>query len=34
VPVRKNLLRADKPLQNMSTLAPVQATFALIRKHK
>src|SRR5262249_37066242 len=34
VPVRKNLLRADKLLQNMSTLAQVQATFALIRKHK
>jgi capsid protein len=34
VPVRRNLLRADKLLQNMSTLARVQATFALIRKHK
>jgi hypothetical protein len=34
VPVRRNLLRADKLLQNMSTLAQVQATFALIRKHK
>jgi hypothetical protein len=34
VPVRKNLLRADKLLQNMSTLAQVQATLALIRKHK
>jgi hypothetical protein len=34
VPVRKNLLRADKLLQNMSTLAQVQSTFALIRKHK
>jgi hypothetical protein len=32
--VRKNLLRADKLLENMSTLAQVQATFALIRKHK
>jgi capsid protein len=34
IPVRRNLLRADKLLQNMSTLAQVQATFALIRKHK
>jgi capsid protein len=34
LPVRRNLLRADKLLQNMSTLAQVQATFALIRKHK
>ena len=33
-PVRKNLDRADKLLRNMSTLAQVQATFALIRKHK
>lgn len=32
--VRKNLDRADKLLRNMSTLAQVQATFALIRKHK
>jgi hypothetical protein len=34
IPVRKNLQRADKLLRNMSTLAQVQATFALIRKHK
>jgi capsid protein len=32
--VRKNLERADKLLRNMSTLAQIQATFALIRKHK
>jgi capsid protein len=34
MPVRKNLERAEKLLRNMSTLAQVQATFALIRKHK
>ena len=33
-PVRKNLERADKLLRNMSTMAQVQATFAVIRKHK
>ena len=33
-PVRKNLERAEKLLRNMSILAQVQATFALIRKHK
>lgn len=33
-PVRKNLERADKLLRNMSLLAQVQATFALIRKHR
>ena len=33
VPVRKNLERAEKLLRNMSLLAQVQATFALIRKH-
>lgn len=34
LPVRKNLERAEKLLRNMSTLAQIQATFALIRKHK
>lgn len=33
-PVRKNLERADKLLRNMSVMAQVQATFAVIRKHK
>lgn len=33
-PVRKNLSRVEALLQNMSTLAAVQATFALIRQHK
>lgn len=33
-PVRKNLERAEKLLRNMSILAQVQATFAMIRKHK
>ena len=33
-PVQKNLERAEKLLRNMSTLAQIQATFALIRKHK
>lgn len=33
-PVRKNLERADTLLRNMSTLAAVQATYAVIRKHK
>jgi hypothetical protein len=33
-PVRKNLQRAETLLRNMSILAQVQATFALIRKHK
>ena len=32
-PIRKNLERADKLLRNMSVLAQVQATFAVIRKH-
>lgn len=34
LPVRKNLDRAEKLLRNMSVLAQVQATFALIRRHK
>lgn len=33
-PVRKNLERADKLLRNMSVMAQVQATFAVLRKHK
>lgn len=33
-PVRKNLERADKLLRNMSVMGQVQATFAVIRKHK
>lgn len=33
LPVRKNLERADKLLRNMSMLAQIRATFALIRKH-
>lgn len=33
-PVRKNLERADSILRNMSTLAAVQASFAVLRKHK
>ncbi len=33
-PVRKNLERADAILRNMSTLAAVQASFAVLRKHK
>lgn len=33
-PVRKNLERADKLLRNMSVMAQVQATFAVIRKHQ
>lgn len=33
-PIRKNLERADKLLRNMSVMAQVQATFAVIRKHK
>lgn len=32
--VRKNLERADKLLRNMSVMAQVQATFAVLRKHK
>lgn len=32
-PVRKNLLRAEKHLQNMSAVVGVQAAIALIRKH-
>lgn len=32
--VRKNLERADKLLRNMSIMGQVQATFAVIRKHK
>lgn len=34
LPVRKNLDRAEKLLQNMSILATVQSTYAVIRKHK
>jgi predicted double-glycine peptidase len=33
-PVRKNFERADKLLRNMSLMAQVQATFAMIRKYK
>jgi len=33
-PVRKNLDRAEKLLRNMTLMANVQSTFALIRKHK
>lgn len=33
-PVRANLDRAEKLLRNMSVLAQVQSTFAVIRKHK
>lgn len=33
-PVRKNLDRAEKLLRNMSLMAQIQATFAVIRKHK
>lgn len=33
-PIRKNLERAEKLLRNMSILAQVQATFAMVRKHK
>lgn len=33
-PVRKNLLRAEKLLRNMSIVAQVQAAIALIRKHE
>lgn len=33
-PVKKNLERADNLLKNMSTLAAVRATYAVLRKHK
>lgn len=33
-PVRKNFDRADKLLRNMSLMAQIQATFALIKKYK
>lgn len=33
-PVRKNLERAEKLLRNMSVLAAVQSTYAVVRKHK
>jgi capsid protein len=32
-PVRKNLLRVEKLLRNMSTVAEIQSAIALIRKH-
>ncbi|MGE3804162.1 MAG: phage portal protein, partial [Gemmataceae bacterium] len=34
LPVRRNLDRAEKLLRNMSVLAQVQSTFALIRRHR